>query len=78
LGLTGKLLEVSRIECPICKKEYGQHSKKQNLKCLHTSNWNLYDVVNRYNELEQENIGLRKKLGLDVEKDIEEKDAKKE
>jgi hypothetical protein len=35
-------------------------------------------VVNRYNELEQENIGLRKKLGLEVEKDIEDKDAKKE
>ena len=74
MGLTGKLLEVSRIECPICKKEYGQHSKKQNLKCLHTSNWNLYDVISRYTELEQENIQLRKKLGVYVE----EKDAKKE
>ena len=64
MGLTGKLLEVSRIECPICKKEYGQHSKKQNLKCLHTSNWNLYDVVNRYNELETREHRFKKETGF--------------
>ena len=81
MPLTGKLLEVSKIECPICKKDYGKHSKKQNLKCLYTSNWNLYDLIKHYNELEAKNKELSKQLGLDdeiVEEIVEEKDAKKD
>ena len=77
MPLTGKLLEVSKIQCPICKKDYGKHSKKQNLKCLYTSNWNLYDLIKHYNELESKNKELSKQLGLD-EEIAEEKDAKKE
>ena len=65
MPLTGKLLEVSKIQCPICKKDYGKHSKKQNLKCLYTSNWNLYDLIKHYNELESKNKELSEQLGLE-------------
>ncbi len=51
MGLTGALKEISGKKCPHCRKEYGRHSKKQFMKCLYTANYNLYHIIQKYNEL---------------------------
>lgn len=51
MGLTGALRVIATKQCPQCKKDYGDHSKKGLLRCLYTANYNLYNVVMEYNKL---------------------------
>lgn len=54
MGLTGVLLEVSKKTCGHCRKKYGEHSKKNFMKCLYTANLNLYSSVMELNKLRSE------------------------
>lgn len=51
MALTGALRVIATKQCPHCKKDYGDHSKKGLLRCLYTANYNLYNVVMEYNKL---------------------------
>ncbi len=54
MPLTGVLKKVGNHKCPHCKNEYGLHSKKQFLRCLYTSDYNYYNLAQKYNELIEE------------------------
>lgn len=53
MGLTGALKEISGKKCGHCKKKYGDHSKKQFMKCLYTANYNLHRMVQEYDRITQ-------------------------
>jgi hypothetical protein len=61
LALTGALKKVAEHKCPHCEKDYGRHSKKQFLRCLYTSDYHLYDLIQKYNELQAKHNELTKK-----------------
>lgn len=54
MPLTGTLKEIGKRKCPHCKEEYGEHSKKQFLRCLYTSDYNFFHLAERYNMLIEE------------------------
>ena len=60
MPLTGALKKISGHSCPHCKKEYGDHSKKQFLRCLYTSDYNFYKLVTEFNNLQNEHDNLTK------------------
>ncbi len=54
MPLTGKLKQVAGHKCPHCQTEYGEHSKKQFLRCLYTSDYNFYKLAEEHNMLIEE------------------------
>jgi len=54
MPLTGKLKQVSVRKCPHCQTEYGEHSKKQFMRCLYTADYNYYTLAEEHNMLIQE------------------------
>jgi len=60
LPLTGALKKVAGHKCPHCQKDYGEHSKKQFLRCLYTSDYHLYELITKHNELQEKYNKLTK------------------
>lgn len=45
MPLSGMLRKVANHKCPICGKEYGNHSKKNFMRCLYTSNYHMNEML---------------------------------
>jgi hypothetical protein len=73
LPLTGALKKVGIRKCPHCKDEYGNHSKKQFLRCLYTSDYNFFTLAEKYNALIEE---YKKLKGEEVGGEKENKEEK--
>ena len=78
MPLTGVLKQVSSRKCPHCKDEYGDHSKKQFLRCLYTSDYNFYELATKYNQLVEKYNQLEEKVKAEEKVDKESKSPKEE
>ena len=63
--------QISEGICGHCRKPRGEHSKKNLLRCLYTSDYNLYHAILKIRELE-EKMG---KSGNNNRKTIESKES---
>ena len=45
--------QISEGTCGHCRKPRGEHSKKNLLRCLYTSDYNLYHAILKIRELEE-------------------------
>lgn len=54
MGLTGRLKQISLLECQNCKKEFGKHSKKSFTRCLYFVNLDLYRAIEEIKALKNE------------------------
>ena len=54
--------QISEGICGHCRKPRGQHSKKNMMRCLYTSDYNLYHAVIKIQEMEKLLEELKKKV----------------
>ena len=68
--------EISEGICGHCRKPRGQHSKKNMLRCLYTSDYNLYHAVLKIQELEsklKESAELQEESKKIIDKEVKKK-----
>ena len=53
--------QISEGICGHCRKPRGEHSKKNLLRCLYTSDYNLYHAILKIKELEEQMEDKKKK-----------------
>ena len=53
--------QISEGICGHCRKPRGDHSKKNLLRCLYTSDYNLYHAILKIKELEEQIEDKKKK-----------------
>ena len=53
--------QISEGVCGHCRKPRGDHSKKNLLRCLYTSDYNLYHAILKIKELEEQIEDKKKK-----------------
>ncbi len=46
--------EMADKKCGHCGLTYGRHAKKGFMRCLYTANFNLYNIIQQYNDIKDE------------------------
>ena len=59
--------QISEGTCGHCRKPRGEHSKKNLLRCLYTSDYNLYHAILKIKELEEQIEDKKKKNMKSIE-----------
>ena len=59
--------QISEGTCGHCRKPRGDHSKKNLLRCLYTSDYNLYHAILKIKELEEKMGKSKKKTKKSIE-----------
>ena len=59
--------QISEGICGHCRKPRGDHSKKNLLRCLYTSDYNLYHAILKIKELEEQIEDKKKKNMKSIE-----------